>query len=36
MPKELIGNFKYGKDNIESQDETDTQQAGDLNTLDAS
>ena len=24
MPKELIGNFKYGKNNIENQDETDT------------
>ena len=23
MPKELIGNFKHGKDEIESQDETD-------------
>ena len=23
MPKELIGNFKHGKDQIESQDETD-------------
>jgi hypothetical protein len=22
MPKELIGNFKHGKDEIESQDET--------------
>ena len=30
MPKELIGNFKYGKDKIDSQDETDTstQEAG--------
>ena len=36
MPKELIGNFKYGKENIESQDETDTQQAGEIDTLDAS
>ena len=35
MPKELIGNFKHGKDEIESQDETDMG-AGDLNTLDAS
>jgi len=34
MPKELIGNFKHGKDEIESQDETDMG-AGDLNTLDA-
>tara|TARA_Y100000114_G_scaffold156897_1_gene185881 strand:+ start:2038 stop:2517 length:480 start_codon:yes stop_codon:yes gene_type:complete len=25
MPKELIGNFKYGKENIDSQDETETQ-----------
>jgi hypothetical protein len=31
MPKELIGNFKHGKDEIESQDETD-EMAGDLNT----
>ena len=31
MPKELIGNFKYGKDNIESQDETDMVN-GELNT----
>ena len=35
MPKELIGNFKHGKDEIERQDETDMG-AGDLNTLDAS
>jgi|TARA_Y100000296_G_scaffold69894_1_gene84114 hypothetical protein len=35
MPKELIGNFKHGKDEIESQDEADMG-AGDLNTLDAS
>ena len=35
MPKELIGNFKHGKDEIDSQDETDMG-AGDLNTLDAS
>ena len=34
MPKELIGNFKHGKDEIESQDEADMG-AGDLNTLDA-
>ena len=34
MPKELIGNFKHGKEEIESQDETDMG-AGDLNTLDA-
>jgi hypothetical protein len=32
MPKELIGNFKYGKDRIESQDETDVP-SEDLNTL---
>ena len=35
MPKELIGNFKHGKDEIDSQDESDMG-AGDLNTLDAS
>jgi hypothetical protein len=35
MPKELIGNFKHGKDEIDSQDEADMG-AGDLNTLDAS
>ena len=29
MPKELIGNFKHGKDEIESQDETDMP-AGDM------
>ena len=34
MPKELIGNFKYGKDNIESQDATDTG-TQDLNNFDA-
>ena len=34
MPKELIGNFKYGKDKIESQDESDLE-AGDLNNIDA-
>ena len=34
MPKELIGNFKYGKDNIESQDESDTA-TQDLNNFDA-
>ena len=34
MPKELIGNFKHGKDEIDSQDEADMG-AGDLNTLDA-
>ena len=34
MPKELIGNFKHGKDEIENQDESDVQ-AGDLNSLDA-
>jgi len=33
MPKELIGNFKHGKDEIESQDETD-QAPGDLSSLD--
>ena len=32
MPKELIGNFKHGKDEIESQDETDMA-SGDLNSL---
>jgi hypothetical protein len=31
MPKELIGNFKHGKDEIESQDATD-EMAGDLST----
>ena len=35
MPKELIVNFKHGKDEIDSQDESDMG-AGDLNTLDAS
>ena len=34
MPKELIGNFKHVKDEIENQDESDVQ-AGDLNSLDA-
>ncbi len=34
MPKELIGNFKHGKDDIESQDDMDMS-SGDLNTLDA-
>ena len=34
MPKELIGNFKHGKDEIESQDDMDMT-SGDLNTLDA-
>ena len=33
MPKELIGNFKHGKDEIESQDETDMP-TGDLSSLD--
>ena len=33
MPKELIGNFKRGKDEIESQDATD-QASGDLSSLD--
>ena len=28
MPKELIGNFKHGKDEIESQDETDMAPGG--------
>jgi hypothetical protein len=32
MPKELIGNFKHGRDEIESQDETDMA-SGDLNSL---
>ena len=32
MPKELIGNFKHGKDEIESQDETN-QVPGDLNDI---
>ena len=32
MPKELIGNFKHGKDEIESQDATDMA-SGDLNSL---
>ena len=31
MPKELIGNFKHGKVEIDSQDETD-EMVGDLNT----
>ena len=35
MPKELIGNFKHGKDEIESQDETD-QSSGDLGLNDIS
>jgi hypothetical protein len=34
MPKELIGNFKHGKDEITSQDDMDMT-SGDLNTLDA-
>ena len=34
MPKELIGNFKHGKDEIESQDETDLT-VGDMDNLDA-
>jgi len=33
MPKALIGNFKHGKDEIESQDGTD-QVSGDLSSLD--
>ena len=32
MPKELIGNFKHGKDEIESQDAMD-QTSGDLSSL---
>ena len=32
MPKALIGNFKYGKDEIESQDEQ-AQASGDLSSL---
>ena len=32
MPKELIGNFKHGKDEIESQDATE-EPVGDLNSL---
>ena len=35
MPKELIGNFKHGKDEIESQDETDMAPAGGMDNLDA-
>ena len=34
MPKQLIGNFKHGKDDIESQDDMDMA-SGDLNSLDA-
>ena len=34
MPKELIGNFKHGKDDIVSQDDMDMV-SGDLNSLDA-
>jgi hypothetical protein len=34
MPKELIGNFKHGKDDIESQDDMDMV-SGDLNSLNA-
>ena len=34
MPKALIGNFKHGKDEIESQDDMDTT-SEDLNTLNA-
>ena len=34
MPKELIGNFKHGKESIESQDDMDMV-SGDLNSLDA-
>ena len=33
MPKALIGNFKHGKDEIESQEATD-QTSGDLSSLD--
>ena len=32
MPKELIGNFKHGKDEVESQDATD-QTSEDLSSL---
>jgi len=32
MPKELIGNFKHGKDEIESQEETG-ESSGDLSSL---
>jgi len=32
MPKELIGNFKHGKDEIESQDATD-EASGELSNL---
>jgi len=34
MPKELIGNFKFGRDNIQNQDETDIA-TQDQNNLDA-
>ena len=34
MPKELIGNFKFGRDNIKNQDETDLA-TQDQNNLDA-
>jgi len=34
MPKELIGNLKHGKDDVESQDETDIM-PDNLNTADA-
>ena len=34
MPKELIGNFKHGQDDIVSQDDMDMG-SGDLNSLDA-
>ena len=34
MPKELIGNLKHGKEEIESQDETDIM-PDNLNTADA-
>ena len=34
MPKELIGNFKHGKDEIESQDETDMAPGG-MDSLNA-
>ena len=34
MPKELIGNLKHGKDDIESQDESDVM-PDNLNTADA-
>tara|TARA_B100000902_G_scaffold5345_1_gene6989 strand:- start:811 stop:1293 length:483 start_codon:yes stop_codon:yes gene_type:complete len=35
MPKELIGNFKHGKDEIEDDQDYADDQAGTLNTADA-